>query len=66
MTKREELANLMCLEDRRARQLAAIRERILYALVDATSEDVQSARRIGALAESKLAGQRRLARQVNN
>ena len=42
MTKREELANLICLEDLRTRQLVAIRERILFALVGATTEDVES------------------------
>lgn len=53
MTSREQLAKLMWLEDLRTRQLAAIRERIMVALVDDMPEDVESARRIGALAESK-------------
>jgi hypothetical protein len=48
----------LCLEDLRARQLAAIRERIMYALVNVTPEDVESARCMDARAEPKLAEQR--------
>lgn len=51
-------ALLLCLEDLRARQLAAIRERIMYALVNVTPEDVESARCMDARAEPKLAEQR--------
>ncbi len=46
MMKREELANLMNLEDLLTHQLAAIRQHILYALADATPEDIKSVRRI--------------------
>ena len=50
----------MCLEDLRTRQLEAIRARILYALVDATPEDVETALRIGSFAQSKPAVRRRM------
>ena len=53
MTATKDLANLLQLERLRTHQLAAIRERIVYALVDATPEDVESARRAGALVEPK-------------
>ena len=54
MMASEQLAKLLWLEDLRTSQLAAIRERILDALVDAMPEGVETARRISVLAESKL------------
>ena len=59
MTASKELAKLLQLENLRTRQLAAIRDRILYALVEATPEDVESAQQTSVFVEQNPLKHRR-------